>query len=66
MIKAKDLPLGTHFWALMDGNLVVIGKEKDGYYVCGGWECSIREEEFDIIELINFPKGYNAENLYYK
>jgi hypothetical protein len=62
-----DLKAGDHFWALIDEQLVMMMMDKEGkHYVCGGWECEINPDDFDIIELIKFPIGYSEESLYYK
>jgi len=67
MITASEIQSGTHFWATMDSKLVMMMKDKEGdYYVCGGWECPIRENYFQIIETVSLPTNYTAENLYYK
>jgi hypothetical protein len=66
MINAADLPSGSHFWAKMDNRLVMMMKDGRGdYYVCGGWECPIREEYFEIIEIVPRPVGHEDAKLYY-
>lgn len=70
MIKASELHTGTHFWAKFTnaygGELAMIMKDSFGlYYVCGGWECPVGEEDFEIIELVPFPDGYDASKLNY-
>jgi hypothetical protein len=49
----------------MDDHLLVIGKFDNGYCVCGGWECPVREDEFEIIEIIKVPVGQELTKLYY-
>lgn len=65
MIKASDLPIGTHFWAKMDDKICVIGKMEDSYQVCGAWECGVDEKYFEVLELIKLPEGHTFKNLYY-
>lgn len=69
--RVNELKNGQHFWATMTDSgsteLVMMMKDNKGnYYVCGGWECPIDERSFKIIELISFPNGFTADNLYYK
>lgn len=65
-MKSIDIPIGSHFWALMDNKLVIIIKCGDGYYVCGGWECNINFKYFKFIEYISVPMGYKEKELYYE
>ena len=66
MIYASNLPVGAHFWATLDGKLVVMMKDRySKFTVCGPWECPIREGDFEIIEIINRPAGHEADQLYY-
>jgi len=66
MLKSSDLPVGTHFWAMMDGKLVMMMKDRhNDFCVCGPWECPIRENEFEVIEIVNRPAGHKADKLYY-
>ena len=54
------------FWASLDGKLVMMMKNKEGkYYVCGGWECPIRENDFEVIQEVPLPKNYSPDQLYY-
>jgi len=63
-MKKSELINGTHFWAKLHHNdnsiddLVAMIKSGDNYYVCGAWECSCHETEFDIIKIIELPEGY--------
>lgn len=66
MIKASELPPGTHFWANLDGKTAVICKAKDDYYMCGPWECALSEDDFEVLQIIPFPENYTAANLYFQ
>lgn len=57
---------GEHFWAEMDGKLVVmICTETEGRFnVCGEWECSIQPGDFTPLQLIPRPAG-DCRPLYY-
>lgn len=61
---------GTHFWAIfldsVGNGLVMMCKYDFGIYVCGAWENSVPESEFKVIEIVPFPKGYEAKDLYYR
>lgn len=70
----EEIKIGTHFWAKMDGKLVMMirakdhsfrGEKHEQYFVCGGWEGAFSPHEFELIETVNFPKGYGKNNLYY-
>lgn len=67
---AFQIENGTHFWAIMngdrDGGLTMICKCKNGYFVCGAWEGKVDEKEFEIIEIVPLPEGYNETQLYYR
>lgn len=65
-MQLTRLPEGAHFWALMDGLLVMGGKFGGEYYVCGGWEGAISENQLSFIQIAEFPEGFNADQLYYK
>lgn len=67
MIQANELATGDHFWALLDSKIIMMMMDKDGdFTVCGPWECPIRESDFEIIQLVDFPDGYDASKLYYQ
>jgi hypothetical protein len=62
----EELKPGDHFWAKLDDKLVAMMLDHEGdYLVCGGWECSVRAEEFEFIEMIPLPNGYSVDQLYY-
>lgn len=56
---------GAHFWAKMDGKLVMMAKFDSQFYVCGGWEVPVNVDEFEFIESVSLPKGYSTNDLYY-
>ncbi len=71
MIDHADAKEGEHFWALMGwpgqpGKLVVVNRTKEGYEVCGGWECVIPHAELQLIARIDRPEGHEETELYYK
>ena len=71
MIENKEVPIGAHCWALMNDKLLVVLKRAsngvtcEGYEVCGAWECGVRPEEIDIIEIIKKPVGHKHTELSY-
>lgn len=61
-----DMPIGTHFWGLDNGRLAVFMKyDADTYYICGGWECPVREDEITLVQIIPIPEGHKDTDLYY-
>lgn len=66
-MEEPQLKIGDHFWALMDGYLVIIiyEHENEGFYLCGSWECSVKREDFKFIELIKKPAGHENAEFYY-
>lgn len=66
MKEFVGITYGTHFWAKLDGKLVMMCKCKNGIYVCGEWEDSIYEEDIIVIKVVDFPEGYTADDLYYQ
>lgn len=66
-LNPTTLPIGQHFWAKMDGHLVMMMKTKQNDFdVCGPWEGGAGITEFEIIELVGLPKGFSTNDLYYK
>lgn len=66
-ITASSLPIGTHFWAKIDREYLILFKMGDDEFYCAGpWECQFREEDFYIIDIVKNPNGVELENLYYK
>jgi hypothetical protein len=48
---------GDFFWAIVDGELTVVMKDKKGiYFMCGNWEGALNETDFKFIEKIIKPK----------
>lgn len=74
--RRVHIEVGTHFWAKMDGKLAVMcrcknyingwGNSISRYFVCGGWEGSINESDFEFIEAIEMPKEFSVDDIYYK
>ena len=69
MISNEDVNIGDHCWAIMDEELVIVLKTKDGevndYQLCGDWECGCPAKDLDIINIIVKPKGYRNIKLSY-
>jgi len=67
-MKELEIKIGQSFWALIDGELIILSKEKgdDEYSVLGLWEGSLHWHQFKVIELIKIPKGYEKNKLYYQ
>lgn len=62
----KELKNGDHFWAILQGKLVVMVQDDyNEFAVCGPWEGLFNDSEFEFIELIKRPKGYEIMKLYY-
>lgn len=58
-----DTEINKHYWALMNGRLVVVLKNgKDSYSVCGDWEYDVYDKELEILSEIEKPAG----ELYYE
>ena len=64
-LSDSEIEIGQHFWALLRGELLVLMKTRLGYELCGDWECGIDFDEFEIISLIDKPKGHEQTKLYY-
>lgn len=60
--------IGDHFWALLDNHLVIMAYEHadEGYYLCGSWEIAVKRSEFQVIEIISKPKGYENVEYYFQ
>ena len=52
-----------HYWATMDGKLLIVKSGEYGFTVCGPWEGYISKDKLTIIEEIKRP--IDAE-LYYE
>lgn len=66
MIKNSKVKVGDHCWALSCNELLIVLKtERDGYEVCGAWECGMSYNELEIISIIKKPKKYIKTKLYY-
>ena len=61
----SDLKPGDHAWAMYDGKLMVVMRVRDGYEVCGPWECGIGEDGLELVQRIDRPKGAENVPLYY-
>ena len=65
-LNDEDVKPGDHCWALANGELLVVMKDDEGtYQVCGAWECGIRLDELELLEIIPRPKGREETKLYY-
>ena len=65
MINKDDIKEGQHFWAISGDEILVIALFRNNFEVCGPWECGIGIDDFEIIELIEVPKGYESKKMYY-
>ncbi len=66
-MHTNDIQNGTHFWAKMDEEIVMMCRGKYGFYVCGAWEQPIiSSDEFEFIQAVDLPKGYSVSDLYYQ
>ena len=59
--------IGEHYWATLDDRLLVVLRDKDGYEVCGPWECGLLldAKRLVILEHIKRPAGHESTVLYY-
>lgn len=65
MIDPSQLLIGTHFWALINNEIAVMLKLNDGYFICGPWECSINENNFEVLAIISKPPDFTYHKTYY-
>jgi hypothetical protein len=65
MIDKNNIKEGQHFWALSNGTLLIIGLLRGCFEVCGPWECGISSDDFEIVQMIDLPKGHEFTKLYY-
>jgi len=66
MLHNKNIPTGTHCWAIIQDKLLIVLKVDDHYYeVCGAWEGGIHDSEFNLISVIDKPQDYKDNELYY-
>ncbi len=62
----KNIIKGSHFWALMDNELIILIKDYSSlYYCCGAWEGSINEMDFEFISYIKKPENHKETKLCY-
>lgn len=65
-MKFEDIKIGQHLWAISRNQLIMVAKfDDEGFQVCGDWECGINYNDCQIIELVDFPKGYENVKLFY-
>jgi len=65
-MNIENVKPGSHFWALMSGELVACMKDKDEeIFVCGGWEHAVKPAELIFISFIELPGEFTKEQLYY-
>lgn len=64
-LRHCDMERGDHAWAVLQEKLVVVMRVKDGYFVCGPWECGVDEDEVILLERIERPKSAKEMPLYY-
>ena len=72
MIKHKNAKINEHYWAYrlpteVNGTteILVVLKCKDGYQVCGAWECGIGDKQIVLIRKIRKPKVLEGNRLLY-
>jgi hypothetical protein len=62
----KEIKTGSHFWAKIDGKLVMMMKDiKGDYFVCGPWEGAVQRTDFEFIEEVNPPIKFDGKYFYY-
>ena len=61
----EELKEGQHLWVKSDNSLIMVMKLNNWYEVCGAWECGVDPADYEIVELVNVPKGYENFELPY-
>lgn len=64
MVKI-ELRANTHYWALLDGKLVVVLYDGEDFTACGAWEGSIPADQLYLIEKIRRPEKSRGVKLYF-
>lgn len=65
-MKIEDTKVGEHYWAIIDGNLLVVLRDETGWEACGPWECGFALNDLDeIIAEIARPAGHENTPLHY-
>ena len=62
--EANKIKEGQHFWALLEGELVITVKSNRLFFICTSWKSPIAYNELTFIETVNKPKGYEKTEFY--
>ena len=65
-MKNEDIPEGSHIWALVDSEAMVLIKIDNDFFGAGPWEVSFKYESLSNIQIIERPVLFKHTNNYWR